>query len=140
MKYEIFSLRLKQLRLSNNLTLLQLGNNVGSTKATISNLENGNKKPSLELILTLAEYFNVSLDYLTGRSDSSNITTVNDDNKNLTKKEIELLQYFKLLNKYEKNLIIGKMSEMIYNKNVDDNQVELSKELVNIELKDKLNN
>ncbi len=69
MNYELFSNRLKHLRLSNKLTLLQLGNSIGSTKATISNLENGYKKPSLDMIVSLADYFNVSLDYLTGRTD-----------------------------------------------------------------------
>ncbi len=66
---EIFAERLKQLRITNNLTLKELGENLNATKATIGNLENCNKKPSLELILLIADYFDVSLDYLVGRSD-----------------------------------------------------------------------
>ncbi len=70
---KVFSERLKQLRISQNLTLKDLGEHLNSTKATIGNLENCNKKPSLELILLIAEYFDVSLDYLVGRSDGPKI-------------------------------------------------------------------
>lgn len=64
-----FSLRLKELRKVNNLTLEQLGKNIGSTKATMSNFETGQKKPSLDMVIKLADYFQVSIDYLVGRTD-----------------------------------------------------------------------
>ena len=70
MDYSLFSLRLKKLRTSRNLTLQQLGESIGSTKATIGNLENSNKQPSLQMVVALADYFNVSIDYLVGRSDN----------------------------------------------------------------------
>lgn len=66
--FDDFSSRLKNLRISNNLTLEQLGKAVGSTRATIGNYENGNKKPSLDMLIKLADYFNVSIDYLIGRT------------------------------------------------------------------------
>lgn len=69
MDFKFFSLRLKELRTSHNLTLQQLGENIGSTKATMGNLENSNKQPSLQMVVALADYFDVSLDYLVGRSD-----------------------------------------------------------------------
>lgn len=64
-----FSERLKELRSSKGLTMQQLGKEIGSTKGTISNLENGNKKPSLDMLIKLADYFNISIDYLVGRTD-----------------------------------------------------------------------
>lgn len=67
--FDLFSSRLKSLRLSKGLTLQQLGESIGSTKATMGNLENSNKQPSLLMIVALADYFDVSLDYLVGRSD-----------------------------------------------------------------------
>lgn len=67
--FDLFSSRLKSLRLSKGLTLQQLGESIGSTKATMGNLENSNKQPSLLMIVALADYFDVSLDYLCGRSD-----------------------------------------------------------------------
>lgn len=71
--YDNFPSRLKQLRQSSGLTLEQLGNNIGSTKSTLSNFENGNKNPSLEILINLADYFNVSIDYLAGRTDNPKI-------------------------------------------------------------------
>lgn len=73
MDFEKFQERLKHLRTENKLTLQQLGSFVGSTKATIGNLENGNKRPSLEMVCALADYFDVSIDYLVGRTDKPNM-------------------------------------------------------------------
>ncbi len=70
MDLKVFAERLKTLRKQNNLTLQQLGESIGTTKATVGNLENCNKQPSLALIVALADYFDVSLDYLVGRSDN----------------------------------------------------------------------
>ena len=67
--FENFPSRLKALRIEKELTLQELGAALGSTKQTMGNFENGNKTPSLELLIKIAEYFGVSLDYLVGRSD-----------------------------------------------------------------------
>lgn len=69
MFFNIFSYRLKNLRTSKGLTMEQLGKEVDSTRGTISNYENGNKKPSLDMLIKLANYFDVSIDYLVGRTD-----------------------------------------------------------------------
>lgn len=42
---------------------------IESTRGTIGNFENGNKKPSLDMLIKLADYFDVSIDYLVGRTD-----------------------------------------------------------------------
>lgn len=67
--YRYFPERLKELRQSNNLTMDMLGKEIGSTRGTISNFENGYKKPSLDILVRLADYFNVSIDYLIGRTN-----------------------------------------------------------------------
>lgn len=67
--WDTFPDRLKELRSSKNLTMEQLGKEINSTKGTISNYENGNKKPSLDMLIKLADYFNVSIDYLVGRTN-----------------------------------------------------------------------
>ncbi|SDD85921.1 helix-turn-helix domain-containing protein [Sporomusa acidovorans] len=68
-RQKIFCERLKALRLSQNLTLEQLANELDLVKQTIGNWEKGIRIPSLETSIALAEYFNVSLDYLVGLSD-----------------------------------------------------------------------
>lgn len=47
----------------------QLGKEIETTRGTIGNFENGNKKPSLDMLIKLADYFNVSIDYLVGRTN-----------------------------------------------------------------------
>lgn len=65
-----FASRLKELRTSKNLTMESLAKDLGTTRATISNFENEQRKPSLDMIIKLADYFQVSIDYLVGRTDN----------------------------------------------------------------------
>ena len=67
--FDEFSERLKELRVSKHLTLEELARGINSTRATICNFEKQNKTPSLEMLLKLATYFDVSLDYLMGRTE-----------------------------------------------------------------------
>ena len=68
-----FAERLKELRQSQNLTLQQLGEKLGATKATMGNFENCNKQPSMTMVIKIAEYFSVSVDYLLGLTDNPKI-------------------------------------------------------------------
>lgn len=61
--------RLRQLREEKDLTQEELGKKLNLTKANISKYESGKLEPNLETINYLAEYFNVTTDYLLGRSD-----------------------------------------------------------------------
>jgi transcriptional regulator with XRE-family HTH domain len=65
---EIFCYRLRQLRQSRNLTVEQLGKEFNVKRQTVSRWELGNRLPPLDVATALAEYFNVSLDYLVGLS------------------------------------------------------------------------
>ena len=75
---DVFAKRLKTLRLSRRLTLQKIGDAVGSNLQTISNFENVRKSPSLKMILALAEFFDVSVDYLVGHSDDPARTRTGD--------------------------------------------------------------
>lgn len=67
-----FGEQLKQLRVSKNLTQKQLALNVGMSERGIQNYELNSRKPTYEAIIKIADYFDVSLDYLVGRSDNPN--------------------------------------------------------------------
>lgn len=58
--------RLRQLRTRRSVTLTALAATTGISKSTLSRLESGQRKPSLELLLPLAEAFQVPLDELVG--------------------------------------------------------------------------
>jgi transcriptional regulator with XRE-family HTH domain len=66
---ELFAQRLATLRRERKLSLQQLGDAIGKTNQAISLLEKGKGLPSFEVLCQLADYFDVSLDYITGRSD-----------------------------------------------------------------------
>lgn len=64
-----FGNRLKQLRNSKQLTQQDLATLMGLSRATIAGYESTGKQPDQEKTLWLADYFNVSTDYLLGRTD-----------------------------------------------------------------------
>lgn len=58
--------RLRRLRMRRELTLTALAAKTGISKSTLSRLESGQRKPSLELLLPLAEAYHLPLDELVG--------------------------------------------------------------------------
>jgi transcriptional regulator with XRE-family HTH domain len=71
---EIFSYRLKQLRKEKNLSMQSLAQIVGlKSKGSIGQFETGINIPSAEILVAFAEFFNVSIDYLVGRTDKPEI-------------------------------------------------------------------
>lgn len=61
--------RLRDLRLSSNMTQAELGRVIGVGKTTISQYETGTRKPDAETLDKLAGFFAISVDYLLGRTD-----------------------------------------------------------------------
>jgi transcriptional regulator with XRE-family HTH domain len=64
-----FSVVLKALRKGKNISLAALGEALGVSNQAVSLMEQGKRSPSFEVLIALANYFDVSLDYLVGRSD-----------------------------------------------------------------------
>ena len=69
----IFCERVKSLRTAHNLTQHQLAELINMSDNTISMIETKQRAASIEVIYELADYFNVSIDYLTGRTDKPEI-------------------------------------------------------------------
>ena len=63
---ELVGPRLKQVRAQRGVTLADLSERTGISKSTLSRLENGQRRPSLELLLPLAQAYRVPLDDLVG--------------------------------------------------------------------------
>jgi len=61
--------RLRELRKSKNLKREELGEIIGLGPRIITFYETNDRDPSLKVLIALADYFDVSLDYLVGRSD-----------------------------------------------------------------------
>lgn len=66
----IFSNRLKKLRTEKSLSCSQLATLLNfKSKGSIGDLEAGKSLPSADKLYLIAEFFGVSIDYLTGRTD-----------------------------------------------------------------------
>ena len=78
-----FSKVLRSLRNDDGLTQVELGKKLGLSGSAISMYERGEREPELEILETIADYFNVSIDYLnTGifTSNSPSLPSSSDEN------------------------------------------------------------
>lgn len=66
---EILSKRLKELRKEKGLSQIQVAIYCDITEKTYQNYELMTREPKLEILIRLADYYGVSLDWLTGRTD-----------------------------------------------------------------------
>ena len=64
-----FNGRLRALRQDNDLTQDALAKDLNINRKTLSNYETGYRTPDIYLIVRIAEYFDVSIDYILGRID-----------------------------------------------------------------------
>lgn len=61
--------RLRELRKERGLTLDWVSVETNINSIYLSRYERGKVNPSISTLITLADYYNVSIDYLVGRSD-----------------------------------------------------------------------
>lgn len=66
-KQQVFSVRLKELRLQHGFSQEELAEKIGIKRNSYSDWENGKCKPNYEKLEKIADFFGVSLDWLFGR-------------------------------------------------------------------------
>lgn len=77
----MFPVRLKALRMQKKLTHQDMADFLGITRQGYSKYENGQSQPDIDTINKLAQFFNVTTDYLLGRTDEPN--PIESDNEEL---------------------------------------------------------
>ena len=75
----MLSERLKSLRLEAKITQKEISNKLEIGQGTYARYEKGDRKPTGEILNKLANFFNVSTDYLLGNTDNKNSTKFEDD-------------------------------------------------------------
>lgn len=65
----LFRFRLQALREDSDLTQEELAKALSISRTALTNYETGLREPSYSTLIDIADYFNVSLDYLLGRTD-----------------------------------------------------------------------
>lgn len=86
----IFHKRLRQLRLEkkkfeDKYTQNYMAEIIGVARTTYTAYENGTKQPPMDTIMKIADHFDVSTDYLTGKSNQKEVLT-EKDKKNISKR------------------------------------------------------
>ena len=61
--------RMKELREANKMSQAEIAKLCGSNQATIAKMESGKTLPSVKVLLCMADYFDVSMDYLCCRTE-----------------------------------------------------------------------
>lgn len=65
-------MRLKELRKAKGLTLQKIADVIGVSNGTVANYENRKREPRIDTLIKLADYFDVSVDYLIEHEKASN--------------------------------------------------------------------
>ena len=65
-------MRLRELRKARNVSQLKLAMDLNTNQNTISRYETGDREPGIAELINIADYFDVSVDYLLERTDNPN--------------------------------------------------------------------
>ncbi|MGM9884842.1 helix-turn-helix domain-containing protein [Streptococcus hyointestinalis] len=69
----VFASRLKVLRVSNGYSQTQIAQSLGTVQGVVSKYECGIREPDLKMLVKIADFYNVSLDYLLGRNRTASL-------------------------------------------------------------------
>ena len=81
---ETLSEKLKKLRMKSGLTQAELADKIKVSPSSIGMYEQGRRTPDLEVLSKIATYFQVSIDYLLGRTNIKNFEDFPPEVRNLT--------------------------------------------------------
>lgn len=96
--------RLKELRLKKNLLQSKVALDINVTQETVSAYETGRVLPSSDMLITLATYYNTSIDYILCRTDfDMRIDDVKPSD--LSKSDFNHLSKYRSLSKDSQNLV-----------------------------------
>lgn len=111
--------KIRSLRLQKNIPQNDLARILGVSKSTMSNYERNHSTPDPDLLVKLADYFHVSIDYLFDYNElhHSELTRESSDynrldSSPLNKDEWNVLNYYNRLSDENKDLIKGTMIQL----------------------------
>ena len=103
-------LRIKQLRLENNMSQRALATKIKSSQKAIDLWEKGVTDPKAEIVIALADAFECSADYLLGREDDfGNVSIVLE----ITENERKLLSAYAKLGKKEREFLFDYINYLL---------------------------
>ncbi|MED0670582.1 helix-turn-helix transcriptional regulator [Aneurinibacillus aneurinilyticus] len=76
-----FGSRLRELRINKELSQKELANHFKISESAVGMYEREQREPSFELVEKIADFFEVSTDYLLGRTNDSSLKETDEDSK-----------------------------------------------------------
>lgn len=76
---ESLGYRIKYLRERNNISQIEFAKKIGVSNTVLSRYESGDRKPDYDTLQLIADFFDVSTDYLLGRTDTTALSTHEKD-------------------------------------------------------------
>lgn len=101
---------LKKLRILNKKSQKEVAENLNISAPAYFKYENGESKPTIENLIKLADFYNVSIDFLVGRPYSSEFSYLSEEEK-------ILVSNFRQLNTYNQAKIIGEVTGILIAQN-----------------------
>lgn len=102
-----------RLRKEKNITQAELAKKLNIRQTTVSSWENGVSVPDYPTLIKLADFFEVSTDFLLGREDDFGIVQSQSAAPALDKDEQELIENFRELNRLQKQKILAYTEGML---------------------------
>jgi transcriptional regulator with XRE-family HTH domain len=114
-KLNPFSQRLRQLREEKGLLQKDVAKILGITPSAYGYYEQGKREPSMEVLKKLSDFFNVSIDYLLGRTD---IRSPVDEITEAVSDDPELLEFWNELKEREDLKLLFKQTKKLSPKDI----------------------
>lgn len=106
-----FAERLDELMAETKMNSLRLSKEIGGSDRVIGAWRKGEYEPKLESLIRLADFFNVSLDYLAGRSDVREMSIKKEPASEISENGQEVLKIYNRLPEREQLLLLGRLQE-----------------------------
>lgn len=107
--------RIKELRKCKHITQIELSEYLNVGQSTLANFEGGRRIIPVDIIIKLANYFNVTTDYLLGISSiptSDSHTNTLNSSITLSEDEQKLVDTYRQLSSDEKQVVLGKAIDL----------------------------
>ena len=101
---------ISKLRYKNGYTQIELAEKIGVTKGAIGMYETDKRQPNYDVLIKLADLFNVTTDYLLSHNNSYNDSNTMIESDPTVNK---LLATFSLLDEDNKDILLGKSKELL---------------------------
>ena len=114
----MFRIILKRLREENKISQQKLANELKVSQSTVGMWENGKNKPEFDTLIKIADYFDVSVDYLLGKSENKNKPA----DENISELDKELIKIMSKLTPVEAVRVRDFVSGLIANREANSSQ------------------